>query len=124
MRDIFTKTFRSKTRAEWELIFDGTDACVTPVLTNHELAADGYDQRPIVTLRESPGRAIGDTKSQSITAASGQGVGADGGGWTSKGLRPGQGGEETLGQWMGWKRGRHYEVVLGGLQMLDQSAKL
>jgi len=30
--------FASKTRAEWEEIFDGTDACVTPVLT--------YDEAP------------------------------------------------------------------------------
>ena len=29
---LFEKTFRTRTRAEWERVFDGTDACVTPVL--------------------------------------------------------------------------------------------
>lgn len=32
------KVFRTKTRAEWEAIFDGTDACVTPVLSLPEVA--------------------------------------------------------------------------------------
>jgi alpha-methylacyl-CoA racemase len=31
--------FRSRTRAEWEAVFDGSDACVTPVLTFAEAAA-------------------------------------------------------------------------------------
>ena len=33
MAEIFTATFKSKTRDEWAEIFDGTDACVSPVLT-------------------------------------------------------------------------------------------
>lgn len=33
LREIFTATFGSKTRDEWAAIFDGTDACVSPVLT-------------------------------------------------------------------------------------------
>lgn len=33
MREILTATFKSKTRDEWSAIFDGTDACVSPVLT-------------------------------------------------------------------------------------------
>lgn len=33
MRDLFAATFKTKTRDEWAAIFDGTDACVSPVLT-------------------------------------------------------------------------------------------
>jgi alpha-methylacyl-CoA racemase len=30
---LFTETFKSKSRAQWTEIFDGTDACVAPVVT-------------------------------------------------------------------------------------------
>ena len=33
LKKLFTERFRSKTRDEWAEIFDGTDACVSPVLT-------------------------------------------------------------------------------------------
>lgn len=33
MRELFTTTFKTKTRDEWAVIFDGTDACVSPILT-------------------------------------------------------------------------------------------
>ncbi len=42
MFDVFTKRFASKTRDEWAKIFDGTDACVTPVLTWSEAAVDPH----------------------------------------------------------------------------------
>jgi alpha-methylacyl-CoA racemase len=32
MRERFTQVFRGKTQEQWSAIFDGTDACVTPVL--------------------------------------------------------------------------------------------
>lgn len=35
-RQALTELFARKTRAEWEAIFDGVDACVTPVLTLDE----------------------------------------------------------------------------------------
>jgi alpha-methylacyl-CoA racemase len=38
-RELFTKTFESKTRAEWSAIFDGTDACVAPILGLDEAAS-------------------------------------------------------------------------------------
>ncbi|MFC4604880.1 CaiB/BaiF CoA transferase family protein [Rhodococcus kronopolitis] len=47
LRKLFTERFLSKTRDEWAAIFDGTDACVTPVLTfaeapdNPHIAARG-----------------------------------------------------------------------------------
>lgn len=39
LREIFDEKFKSKTRKEWEAIFQGTDACVTPVLTLEEAEA-------------------------------------------------------------------------------------
>jgi alpha-methylacyl-CoA racemase len=46
-----------------------------------------------------------------------------GSGWSEKGLTPGEGGEETLAKWLGWRRGGVYEVEGGGLVLRD-SAKL
>ncbi|CAN9400627.1 unnamed protein product [Alternaria alternata] len=60
LKDFFTLEFKKKTREEWEAIFDGTDACCTPVLTQGELEAQGFDQRPAVTLKSTPGYAIKD----------------------------------------------------------------
>lgn len=36
LRERFTEVFASRTRDEWAAVFDGTDACVTPVLTFEE----------------------------------------------------------------------------------------
>lgn len=125
MKEFFTRTFRGKTRKEWEEIFDGTDACCTPVLTHQELEKDvGFDQRPPVTLRDSPGLAIADLDEDKRTVAQGQGIGVEGEGWTSTGLRPGVGGEELLGQWLGWRRGRQYELQDGGLVKTAGQSKL
>jgi alpha-methylacyl-CoA racemase len=38
MREVFATTFASRTMAEWAEIFEGTDACVAPVLTPAEAA--------------------------------------------------------------------------------------
>ncbi len=38
MKVEFARIFKGKTRADWEKVFDGTDACVTPVLTPDEAA--------------------------------------------------------------------------------------
>jgi alpha-methylacyl-CoA racemase len=38
LRERLTEAFRSRTRAEWEAVFDGTDACVSPVLEMDEAA--------------------------------------------------------------------------------------
>lgn len=124
LRQLFTKTFKSKSRSEWEKIFDDTDACCTPVLTQDELEDNGYDQRPIVTLRDSPGKAISEGDADTRPVYEGQGIGVEGNGWQSKGLAPGVGGEEVLARWMGWRRGRHYDVVGGGLVRLDKGSKL
>ena len=44
MFEVFTARFADKTRDEWAEIFDGTDACVTPVLTWREAAAADHLQ--------------------------------------------------------------------------------
>ncbi|KAG9966158.1 CoA-transferase family III, partial [Aureobasidium melanogenum] len=124
LRRLFTETFKSKSRAEWEKIFDNTDACCTPVLAQDELEESGYDQRPIVTLKESPGKAIAGGDADKRPACQGQGIGVEGNGWESEGLAPGVGGEEVLARWMGWSRGRHYDVVDGGLVRLGTGSKL
>lgn len=38
LRQVLTDTFRQKTRDEWAVIFEGTDACVSPVLSMDEAA--------------------------------------------------------------------------------------
>ncbi|KAJ5476109.1 hypothetical protein N7475_001838 [Penicillium sp. IBT 31633x] len=94
---LFEKVFRAKTRREWEEIFDGTDACCTPVLMHHEMEASHYDQRPAVTLSDTPSVMPG----------------LDG--WAVKTLPAGQGGEAMLQNWAGWKKGKDYILADGGL---------
>jgi alpha-methylacyl-CoA racemase len=72
LRARFTEIFRSKTRAEWMAIFDGTDACVAPVLGLDEVQdhphnaarsllvgmADGtLEPGPAPRLSRTPGEA-------------------------------------------------------------------
>lgn len=102
IKDAFQRTFRGKTRKEWEEIFDGSDACATPVFTHAELEASGYEQRPGVTLTGTPAREL---KSKS--------------GCDVEVLGLGEGGEQALSGWMGWKKGKDYEVVNGGLQIKE-----
>lgn len=42
LRDIFTRTFASRTRDEWASIFGASDACVSPVLTLSESERDAH----------------------------------------------------------------------------------
>ncbi|KAL9619770.1 MAG: hypothetical protein Q9160_005606 [Pyrenula sp. 1 TL-2023] len=114
-REIYTKRFKDKTRAVWESIFDGTNACCTPVLTRAELEKGGFDQRPMVTLKSSPGFPIAKSEEHDRPPAQGQGVGVQDDGWSASGLYPGEGGERLLAHWMGWERGQQYVVKDGGL---------
>ncbi|KAJ6005154.1 hypothetical protein N7451_003098 [Penicillium sp. IBT 35674x] len=98
LRQCFTESFTRKTRAEWEDIFNGKDACCTPVLTQQELEQEGYEQRHLVQLSITPGVAINQEQA-----------------WKSDGLAPGVGGEDMLLEWMGWHRGRNYAVKDGSL---------
>ena len=114
LRKILGDSFRSKERAEWERVFDGTDACVAPVLENREMEERGYDQRPLVGLTESPLRAVS-------TRAGGQGAGTKDEGWRPASLAPGFGGEEVLRDWLGWTKGKEYEVDRGTLVARDKA---
>ena len=111
LRSLFEKIFRSKTRAEWEAVFDGTDACCTPVLEYGEMEADKVgkegDQRPVVTLRSTPLLAV---RKDASDASHGQGPGVRGEGYAGTPIAPGKGGVETLGKWLGWKEGREFAV--------------
>ena len=72
VRDRFTAVFKSKTRDQWSAIFDGTDACATPVLRLGEVAkhphnaardtlivaSDGHTEpAPAPRFSRTPGRA-------------------------------------------------------------------
>lgn len=120
---MFTEKFKTKNRAEWEKIFHGTDACCLPVLTQKELEENGFDHRPIVTLSQTPSLAIREDDPEDRPTVEGQGLGVEGDGWNEKGLKPGQGGEELLEQWMGWKKGRHYEEKDGGFEYIESGLR-
>jgi alpha-methylacyl-CoA racemase len=122
LKEYFAKVFKTKTRKEWEAIFDGTDACCTPVLTHEDLEKQGHEQRPAVTLTSTPAYAVHQGQ-EGRAAAVGQGKGYEGSGWSEKGLMPGQGGENTLKEWVGWSKGKQYGEEKGGLVWFD-GAKL
>jgi len=73
-------------------------------------------------LKSSPAYAIHEGD-DGRPAAVGQGIGVQGSGWSQKLLEPGTGGEEVLGQWLGWKRGRQYSIEGDGL-VLNEGSKL
>ncbi|PBP23128.1 CoA-transferase family III [Diplocarpon rosae] len=117
LKEIFTRVFKKKNRSEWEKVFDKTDACCTPVLEYWELETDPCregDQRPAVTLRKTPSLAVSKGP-VSRDPSTGQGPGTEGEGYIGAALYPGQGGEETLRQWLGWKRGKDFDVESGGM---------
>lgn len=122
MRGVFGETFKSKTRAEWERVFDGTDACCTPVLEYPEMEVEKEgkegDQRPAVTLRETPFFAV---RKDASNASHGQGPGVDGEGYIGAPLIPGEGGVAVVEDWMGWKEGREYVIQNGGMVLKDIS---
>ncbi|KAL7625102.1 hypothetical protein AAE478_004316 [Parahypoxylon ruwenzoriense] len=122
MRRQFEAAFKSKTRSEWEKIFDNTDACCTPVLEYPELETDANregDQRPAVTLRDTPYLAV-DEKATN-PSVHGQGPGVPGGGYVGELLYPGQGGEEALRNWYGWVKGKDFDIKNGGVVLRSKS---
>lgn len=128
MRTAFEQTFKSKNRAEWEAIFDGTDACCLPVLEYPELETEVSregDQRPIVTLRSTPMLAVDQTAPAECKSAAwqGQGAGVEGSGYEGTLLGAGEGGEDKLREWFGLRKGKEYDVEKGGL-VLNSKAKL
>jgi alpha-methylacyl-CoA racemase len=125
LRRVFEEVFRTKTRDEWERVFEGTDACCTAVYDYGEMEGDKWkegDQRPGVTLRETPWLAV---RKGAEDASHGQGPGVEGEGYVGQPLDVGQGGEESLKEWLGWSKGAQYEVKGGGLVLKDKdTAKL
>ena len=124
MREVFRAAFQERSREEWEAIFDGTDACVAPVKTQEELEAERFDQRPMVTLRESPAFAATQSACKDRPPEQGQGPGLAGNGWIDRGLAPGEGGEDVLREWMGWEKGKDIDVRDGGLVLVGTKARL
>lgn len=122
LRRALEASFRTRTREEWEAVFDGTDACCTPVYGYPELARDVKgkegDQRPAVTLRDTPCLAVSRGASD---ASHGQGPGVEGEGYVGYPLAPGHGGEATLKEWLNWTWGNHFEVKEGGLVLKDKA---
>ncbi|KAI8335721.1 CoA-transferase family III domain-containing protein [Chlamydoabsidia padenii] len=57
MKARFATLFASKTQLEWTRIFDGTDACVTPVLSTEE----SHPPQPAPLLSRTPARPVDET---------------------------------------------------------------
>ena len=93
----FRNLFAEKSRKEWEVVFDGQDACCTPVLAQSELESYNYDQRLPVGLGGLPGSTL--SREQA---------------WKSKGLAPDEGGAALLRDWAGWRKGQDYEIDENG----------
>ncbi|XP_031610415.1 alpha-methylacyl-CoA racemase [Oreochromis aureus] len=55
LRRIFTERFASKTQAEWSEIFDGTDACVTPVLSFDQVSSHPHNRERGSFMKDSSG---------------------------------------------------------------------
>ncbi|KAI1365313.1 CoA-transferase family III domain-containing protein [Xylaria arbuscula] len=122
MRAIFESVFRSKTRTEWEAVFDGTDACCLPVLEYDELENDAAregDQRPAVALRETPCLAVDEKAAE--PSLQGQGSEVPGSGYYPYPLGMGEGGEEALKKWFGFSKGLDFDVEKGGLVLKSKS---
>lgn len=84
--------------------------------------------RPPVHLSRTPGFALGsEITSEAVKPEEypprGQGPGVKGEAYKAQGLIPGFGGEDVLLQWMGWTRGKQYEITSGGYILLDQPVK-
>ncbi|XP_060916995.1 alpha-methylacyl-CoA racemase [Labrus mixtus] len=55
LRRIFTERFASKSQAEWSEIFDGTDACVTPVLSFDQVSSHPHNKERASFIEDSSG---------------------------------------------------------------------
>jgi alpha-methylacyl-CoA racemase len=108
LKAAFETKFRQKTREEWEEVFDGTDACVTPVFTQAELERADFEQRLPVTLTCTPGKVIPEGH----------------GDWSGGTITKGEGGEEVLREWLGWEKSIDYDEAPGGIMSVKPAAKL
>ncbi|KAL0467389.1 alpha-methylacyl-CoA racemase [Neurospora intermedia] len=114
LRKVLEHKFKTKTRREWEDIFDGTDACCTAVFEYGEMERERKrlegDQRPVVTLRKTPCLAL---RNDAKDASHGQGPGVKGEAYVGIPLKPGKGGESVVEQWLGWKKGKEFDLLNG-----------
>ncbi|KAM9306935.1 alpha-methylacyl-CoA racemase isoform 1-T2 [Pholidichthys leucotaenia] len=55
LRRIFTERFASKTQADWSKVFDGTDACVTPVLSFEQVSSHPHNKERGSFMKDSSG---------------------------------------------------------------------
>ncbi|CAB1452443.1 unnamed protein product [Pleuronectes platessa] len=55
LRRIFTERFASKSQEDWSGIFDGTDACVTPVLSFDQVSSHPHNQERASFMTDSDG---------------------------------------------------------------------
>ncbi|NXG10491.1 AMACR racemase, partial [Sakesphorus luctuosus] len=55
MKKIFASIFAQKTQAEWYSIFDGTDACVTPVLSLNDVALNQHNKQRSSFIKNDQG---------------------------------------------------------------------
>ncbi|KAL0965706.1 hypothetical protein UPYG_G00284680 [Umbra pygmaea] len=55
LKKIFTKQFATKSQEEWACVFDGTDACVTPVLSMDEVISHPHNQERASFHRDAEG---------------------------------------------------------------------
>jgi len=85
LKDLFTRRIKEKTQAEWCAIFDGTDACVSPVLSLLEACEE---LKPVVGLSDTPSLDVTD---RSV-------------------LKPGHDSDRVLAEWLGWRKGEDYIV--------------
>ena len=88
LRRLIADKFLKKSRREWEAIFQGKDACCTPILTQDELEESGHEQRVPIQLEGSHSM---DAAPRNVES------------------------EQILHDWMGWTRGHDYEIEEYGL---------
>ncbi|XP_054908503.1 alpha-methylacyl-CoA racemase [Poeciliopsis prolifica] len=55
LKQLFTERFASKTQADWLMIFDRIDACVTPVLSFDEVSSHPHNQERGSFMKDSSG---------------------------------------------------------------------
>ncbi|XP_023194386.1 alpha-methylacyl-CoA racemase [Xiphophorus maculatus] len=55
LKQLFTERFASKTQADWLMIFDGTDACVTPVLSFDQVSSHPHNRERGSFMKDSSG---------------------------------------------------------------------
>ena len=114
MRNVFERRFHERTRDEWEMVFQGRDACVTPVKEMEELEAEQWVNRIPVNVRSGSefSSALGDDVHPS-----------DGVGWSSTGMETGHQAEHVLEQWLGWRRDREWTEDQGVYMKISRTER-